>query len=83
MTALAGLWRLDGRPDAAEGCVRMLASQEIYGRHGISHWAAGDVALGRCLMRVLPEDAVDRQPLQSASGRFVLSRISGWITGTS
>jgi hypothetical protein len=27
MTAIAGLWRLDGRPDAADGCRRMLAAQ--------------------------------------------------------
>ena len=31
MTALAGLWRLDRNPDAAEACDRMLAAQRIYG----------------------------------------------------
>ena len=33
MTAIAGLWRFDGRPDAADGCRRMLAAQKIYGPH--------------------------------------------------
>src|SRR6516165_10241062 len=72
MTALAGLWRFDGRPDAAEGCARILAAQELYGPHAVAQWTAGDVALGRRLMRVLPEDAFDRQPFIGAGGRYVL-----------
>jgi asparagine synthase (glutamine-hydrolysing) len=72
MTALAGLWRFNGRPDAAEGCERILASQELYGPHAVAQWTAGDVALGRRLMRVLPEDAFDRQPFIGAGGRYVL-----------
>ena len=72
MTALAGLWRFDGRPDAAEGCARILASQELYGPHAVAQWTAGDVAFGRRLMRVLPEDAFDRQPLIGGDGRYIL-----------
>jgi asparagine synthase (glutamine-hydrolysing) len=72
MTALAGLWRFDGRPDAAEGCARILASQQLYGPHAVAQWTASDVALGRRLMRVLPEDAFDRQPLIGGGGRYVL-----------
>src|SRR5262249_32846192 len=70
MTALAGLWRFDRRPDAAEGCARMLAAQEIYGPHHGAQWSDTFVALGRRLMRVLPEDVSDRQPLIGA--RYVL-----------
>jgi asparagine synthase (glutamine-hydrolysing) len=72
MTALAGLWRFDGRPDAAEGCERMLASQRIYGPHTGAQWADHSVALGRRLIRVLPEDAYDCQPLVGGGGRYVL-----------
>lgn len=72
MTALAGIWRLDRRPDAAECCRRMLVSQEIYGPHAGAQWANGNIALGRRLMRVLPEDAFDRQPLIGGGGRYVL-----------
>ena len=72
MTALAGLWRFDGRPDAAEGCARMLAAQEVYGPHHGAQWSDSAVALGRRLMRVLPEDAFDRQPLIGGEGRYVL-----------
>src|SRR5271166_1381672 len=72
MTALAGLWRFDGRPDAAEGCARMLASQQLYGPDALGQWSDADVALGRRLMRILPEDKFDRQPLVGGNGRFVL-----------
>src|SRR5262249_54078910 len=72
MTALAGLWRFDGRPDAADGCARMLAVQELYGPHDGAQWSDGGVALGRRLMRVLPEDTSDRQPLIGGEGRYVL-----------
>jgi len=54
MTALAGLWHLDGRPDAAQNCARLLVVQELYGPHDGAQWSDGDVALGRRLMRVLP-----------------------------
>jgi asparagine synthase (glutamine-hydrolysing) len=72
MTALAGLWHFDGRPDAAEGCARMLVSQEVYGPHHGAQWSDTSIALGRRLMRVLPEDAFDRQPLIGGDGRYVL-----------
>ena len=72
MSALAGLWNLGGKPDAAESCARMLAAQEIYGPHDGGKWSDGSLALGRRLYRTLPEDAFDRQPLQGAGERLVL-----------
>jgi asparagine synthase (glutamine-hydrolysing) len=72
MTAIAGLWRLDGRLDAAEGCARMLRAQEIYGPDAGGQWSKGEVSLGRRLMRLLPEDVFDRQPLVGGGGRFIL-----------
>ena len=72
MSAIAGLWRFDEKPDAAQGCARMLASQEVYGPHAVAQWADGPVALGRCLFRLVPEDAHDRQPLTGGDGRYVL-----------
>jgi len=72
MTALAGLWRLDGNPEAAEACGRMLEAQRIYGPDDGAQWSEGPVALGRRLARLLPEDAYDGQPLHSADGHVVL-----------
>jgi asparagine synthase (glutamine-hydrolysing) len=72
MTAIAGVWRFDGRPTVADGCARMLATQQMYGPHASAQWSDGGVALGRRLMRLLPEDAFDRQPLIGGGGRYVL-----------
>ncbi|HEY1425789.1 MAG TPA: asparagine synthetase B [Caulobacteraceae bacterium] len=73
MTAIAGIWRLDGRPGAAADCERMLRPLSMYGPHATAAWSDGDIALGRCLYRILPEDDFDRQPLVGASGRVVVA----------
>ncbi|HEY0105338.1 MAG TPA: asparagine synthase-related protein [Rhizomicrobium sp.] len=72
MSALAGVWNFDGKPDAAGTCARMLAAQAIYGPHDVSQWDDGPVALGRRLFRTLTEDVHDRQPLAGGAGRFTL-----------
>ncbi len=71
MTALAGLWYRDGRP-AAVAVRRMLAAQRDYGPDDVAQWADGGVALGRQLMRIVPEDRHDRQPLNSSDGRWTI-----------
>jgi asparagine synthase (glutamine-hydrolysing) len=72
MTALAGLWRFDGRPTSTDSCARMLSAQELYGPHASARWSNGDVAIGRQLMRILPEDRFDHQPVVGHAGRYVL-----------
>lgn len=70
MTAIAGLWRFDGKPDADACVTRMLAAQAIYGPHGKAQWCDGAFGLGRRLFRTLPEDAYDRGP--QSSGPYVV-----------
>jgi asparagine synthase (glutamine-hydrolysing) len=70
MTALAGRWNFDGKPEADRDCERMLAAQAIYGPHDVSQWSTDALALGRRQYRLLPEDIHDTQPL--TGGRFVL-----------
>jgi asparagine synthase (glutamine-hydrolysing) len=72
MTALAGIWDFGGSRDVAQDCARMLAAQSVYGRHGQNSWAEGTVALGRRLMKLLPEDIYDTQPLHGRDSPFVL-----------
>lgn len=72
MSAIAGLWRLDGRPVRTEP-TRMLDTQAAYGPDATGAWIDGSVGLGRRLMRLLPEDRFDRQPLLGAGGRLVLA----------
>jgi asparagine synthase (glutamine-hydrolysing) len=71
LNAIAGLWRLDGA-NAGESCRRMLKAQALYGPDRSDLRADGDVALGRQLMRLVPEDAHDRQPVVAGGGRFIL-----------
>ena len=42
----------------------MLGALSMYGPHSQARADCGDVAIGRCLMQLLPEDARDRQPLR-------------------
>jgi len=72
MTALAGLWHIDGMPGAEVACGRMLAAQAIYGPHGEAIWSDGAIALGRRLFRTLPEDVHDRGPIAARDGALVL-----------
>jgi asparagine synthase (glutamine-hydrolysing) len=72
MSALAGVWRFDGKPQPDADCARMLGAQEIYGPHDGRQWCEGTLAMGRRLFRLLPEDVHDRQPLQSRDGRLTL-----------
>jgi asparagine synthase (glutamine-hydrolysing) len=72
VSAIAGLWHFDGRPEIANDCERMLAAQQIYGPHGGRTRSAGAIAMGRRLFQTLPEDMHDRQPLQSRDGRLTL-----------
>lgn len=75
MTALAGLWRFGDDPGpAAEGealCRSMLAAQAVYGPDGRAVRDAGEIALGRNLFNLLPEDAVDRQPVEDGDRLLV------------
>lgn len=72
MSAIAGLWRFDGRTDAGDACAKMLQALAIYGPDASDFWDDGRAALGRRLYRLLPEDRFDRQPVEDAERRFVL-----------
>lgn len=75
MSAIGGVWRLDGAPSAADECARVLNAQAIYGPHASGQWNDGDLALGRRLFRLLPEDRYDTQPLIGASGAALVADI--------
>jgi len=75
MTAIAGFWRFDGRPDADASCTRMLAALAMYGSDAPAQWNEGAVALGCRLYRMLPQDKFDRQPLVGASGAAMVADV--------
>lgn len=71
MSAIAAIWRMDGRP-VAEDIDRMTASLRMYGPDGNGAWHEGGVGLGHCRMIFTPEDRSDRQPIIGGDGTLVL-----------
>ena len=72
MSAICGLRRGSGGTPSPGACQGMLDAQAIYGPHRRDVRAIGEVAFGRALFRMLPEDRFDRQPLSGGDGRFLL-----------
>jgi asparagine synthase (glutamine-hydrolysing) len=67
MSAIAGIWSFDGGVPVASACHDMLQALSVYGKDDRSQYTGLSVAMGRCLLRLLPEDRFDQQPL-SADG---------------
>jgi asparagine synthase (glutamine-hydrolysing) len=72
VTALAGFWATGGASDPAAACERMLKAQQVYAPDVPVSRSSGDIAVGRRLFRLLPEDRFDRGPVASADGRSLL-----------
>jgi asparagine synthase (glutamine-hydrolysing) len=72
MSAIAGIVRFDGRPDAASDLDRMMRALADLGPDRQSAWQDGPAALGFRQMALLPEDAADRQPWQAHGGAAIL-----------
>lgn len=71
MTAISGLWYHDGRP-ADDDHQRMQRALALYGPDRGGQWHEDGIALGVRLMRRLPEDRFDIQPVAGGQGRFRL-----------
>ena len=63
MSAIAGIWSFDGGVPVSSACHDMLQALSVYGMDDRSQYNGSSVALGRCLLRLLPEDQFDHQPL--------------------
>ncbi|WP_404370195.1 asparagine synthetase B family protein [Sphingomonas sp. MMS24-J45] len=71
MSAIAGIFA--DRFDASHRlCGQMLVSQRIYGPDQESVGSLGNATFGRCLFRLLHEDAFDRQPVIGCDGTAML-----------
>jgi asparagine synthase (glutamine-hydrolysing) len=66
MTAIAGYWSLDGRPDAGPRCERMLRALQIYGPEAPAVATDGSIALGQRLSA--PDPQPRRKPAVAAGG---------------
>ncbi|HEX9966184.1 MAG TPA: asparagine synthetase B [Allosphingosinicella sp.] len=72
MTAIAGYWSLDERPDAAARCERMLKSQQIYGPEAPAIASDGAIALGQRLFALRPEQRRKQNVAAGAGGTTLL-----------
>jgi asparagine synthase (glutamine-hydrolysing) len=77
VTALAGYWSLSERSDVDRSCAAMLRAQKIYAPDSAAsgQWSDGQVAMGRRLFSLLPEDKYDRGPVVGEGGRVLVADI--------
>jgi asparagine synthase (glutamine-hydrolysing) len=72
MSAICGVLPINGSRPHGEMCEAMLREQSAFGPDHRAFTATQDVALGRALFRILPEDRFDVQPLCGGGGRFLM-----------
>ncbi|MEJ2409988.1 MAG: asparagine synthase-related protein [Novosphingobium sp.] len=72
MTALATCLSWSSEVSARNYVERMLRAQSMFGPDNTALDGSSEMALGRNLMRMLPEDVLDRQPVDFAGGRYQL-----------
>ena len=65
MTVIAGIWSFDGAVAVAPACQAMLQALSLYANEDRAQFSSPSLAMGRCLLRLLPEDVFDRQPLSA------------------
>lgn len=63
MSAILGVFRLDGLPVRREDMQPMMESVAQYGREGSGLWLDGPVGLGHCITRLVPESFCEQRPL--------------------
>ncbi|HEX8571754.1 MAG TPA: asparagine synthase-related protein [Allosphingosinicella sp.] len=72
MTAIAGYWSFDDRPDSKARCERMLEAQRIYGPDAPAIAADGALAMGRRLFEPAPDDRGGRTVTRAADSGALL-----------
>jgi len=73
MSAICGIFNLDGRPVAPESMDGMLSAMDYWGPDGSAVWREGPVGLGHLLLHSTPESVGDTLPRTSASGNLILT----------
>jgi asparagine synthase (glutamine-hydrolysing) len=73
MSAIAGIFRFDGRPADRRDLERMMNALNAHGPDRSEAYTAGPVGLGHLLTRMTPEDSFDAQPLRGAGGAVMVA----------
>lgn len=72
MSAIAGIFNLDGATVPPGLIEQFTSAMQSRGPDERKHWNSGSVALGHCMLRTTPESLHEHQPLQSQDGRLTL-----------
>src|SRR5882724_231760 len=75
MSAIAGVWSFNGDVQVSTACHSMLRALNIYGPDDTAQYSGQSFAMGRCLLRLLPEDDFDQQPLSAAGVTALIADI--------
>ncbi len=73
MSAICGIFNLDGRPVAPEIMDGMLAAMDYWGPDGAGVWRDGPTAIGHLLLHSTPESVGDALPRTGAAGNLILT----------
>jgi asparagine synthase (glutamine-hydrolysing) len=73
VSAICGIFYLDGRPVAPETMDGMLKAMDYWGPDGSGVWRDGPVGMGHLLLYSTPESVGDNLPRTSSSGNQVLT----------
>jgi len=71
MSGIGGLVRFDGRPVMRRELERTANALKQYGPDRVDILTKENIGLVHVLMRMTPEDRLDRQPQQGASGSII------------
>ena len=69
MSAIAGLYRMDGEPVSRHEVERMILALAHRGRDGTGAWSSGPAALAHGALWTTPQARQEPQPLASAACR--------------
>ncbi len=72
MSAILGVFHLNGQPAAADTLDNMMQPMAYWGPDGSGVWHNGSVGLGQLMLYNTPESLHEELPLQSRCGKYVL-----------
>ncbi len=73
MSAIFGIFNLDGRPVNLESLAGMQQAMAYWGPDGSATWSEGPVGLGHLMLYNTPESFHETMPLRSESGNLTLT----------
>jgi asparagine synthase (glutamine-hydrolysing) len=73
MSAICGIFHLDGRPVVPEIMDGMLAAMDYWGPDGSGVWRDGPVGMGHLMLHSTPESVGDTLPRIGAAGNLILT----------